>query len=167
MLPFVLLPTEVDMVMQKRCCKRNAIEALGSGGGKVVLTLLAEVIAFYVRLTTIDVKWSSFQWLLTGAVRGGSLGFEDCPEDFLQILFCTFSNKRFSGGIDWALIMARLWRGWSLQWTFGGAFPAKASTALDGSHPSNRGGAERSKVNHKQRYPNGLADPLDMEQLEL
>ena len=28
-------------------------------------------------------------------------------------------------------------------------------------------GVERSGVNPKQRYPNGLADPLGMEQLEL
>ena len=29
------------------------------------------------------------------------------------------------------------------------------------------GGAEKSVVNPKQRYLNGLADPLGMEQLEL
>ena len=56
MLPFVLLPTEVDAVTQKECCKGNAVGALGSGGGKVILTLLAKVIAFYVGLTTIDVR---------------------------------------------------------------------------------------------------------------
>ena len=56
MLPFVLLPMEVDAVTQEECNKRNAVGALGSGGGKVVLTMLAEVIAFYVRLTMIDVR---------------------------------------------------------------------------------------------------------------
>ena len=39
--------------------------------------------------------------------------------------------------------------------------------ALDISHPSSRGRAEWSRVNSKQHYPNGLADPLGMEQLEL
>ena len=56
MLPLVLLPTEVDVVTQERCCKKNTVGALGPGGGKVILTLLAEVIAFHVGLTTIDVK---------------------------------------------------------------------------------------------------------------
>ena len=46
-------------------------------------------------------------------------------------------------------------------------FPAKTSTTSDESHPGSRGGAEWSGVNLKQRYPNELADPLGMEQLEL
>ena len=56
MLPLILLPTKVDAVTQKRCCKRNAVGALGSSGGKVILTLLAKVIVFQVKLTTIDVR---------------------------------------------------------------------------------------------------------------
>ena len=56
MLPLILLPTEVDAVPQEGCCKENAVGAFGSSGGKVILTLLSEVIAFHVRFTTIDVK---------------------------------------------------------------------------------------------------------------
>ena len=56
MLPLLLLPTKVDAVTQERCCKGNAIRALGSGSGKVILTLLAKVIAFHVGLTTINVR---------------------------------------------------------------------------------------------------------------
>ena len=56
MLLFILLPTEVDAVTQERYCKGNAVETFGSSGGKVVFTLLAKVIVFYVGLTTIDVK---------------------------------------------------------------------------------------------------------------
>ena len=55
-LPLVLLPTEVYAVTQERCCKENTVGALGLGSGKVILTLLAEVIAFHVGLTTIDVR---------------------------------------------------------------------------------------------------------------
>ena len=56
MLPLVLLPIEVDAITQERCCKRNAVGAFGSGGGKVILTLLTKVIAFHVGFTTIDVR---------------------------------------------------------------------------------------------------------------
>ena len=35
------------------------------------------------------------------------------------------------------------------------------------NHPDSRGGAERSGVNPKQCYLNGLADPFGVEQLEL
>ena len=56
MLPLVLLPTEVDTVPKEACCKENAVGVFGSGGSKVILTLLTEVIAFHVGLTTIDVR---------------------------------------------------------------------------------------------------------------
>ena len=55
-LPLVLLPTEVDAVTQEGCCKKNTVEALDPNRSKVILTLLAEVIVFYVGLTTIDVR---------------------------------------------------------------------------------------------------------------
>ena len=56
MLPLVLLPTEVDMVMHEKYCKKNMVEAFGSGSGKIILTLLVEVITFYMRLTMIDIR---------------------------------------------------------------------------------------------------------------
>ena len=56
MLPLVLLPTEVDAVPKEECYKENAVGDFGSCGGKVILILLAEVIAFHVGLTTIDVR---------------------------------------------------------------------------------------------------------------
>ena len=142
-LPLILLPTEVDAVTQEGCCKGNRVGAFGSSGGKVILTPLIEVIAFHVGLITINVRWSSLQWLLTGTVKEGSLGFEDCLEDLLQILFRILSNRRFSRGIDWSLIIARLRRRWRSRWIFGGAFPARASTASDGGHPDSRSGMER------------------------
>ena len=55
-LPLVLLPTEVDAVTQEGCCKGNTVGTLGPGGGKMVFTLLTEVIVFHVGLTTIDVR---------------------------------------------------------------------------------------------------------------
>ena len=56
MLPLVLLPTEVNAFPKEGCCKENTVRALGPGNGKVILTLLSEVIAFYVGLNTIDIR---------------------------------------------------------------------------------------------------------------
>ena len=53
---FVLLPTEVNAVMQERCYKENTVGAFGSNVGKVILTLLAEVIIFYMGLITIYIS---------------------------------------------------------------------------------------------------------------
>ena len=56
MLPLELLPIEVDAVTWERYCKKNTVGTLGSGSNKVILILLAEVIAFHVGLTTIVVR---------------------------------------------------------------------------------------------------------------
>ena len=41
-LPFILLPAEIDVVPQKKGCKRNLVWFDSSAGGKVVFTLLAK-----------------------------------------------------------------------------------------------------------------------------
>ena len=69
MLPLVLLPSEVDAVTQERCCKENMVGAFGSGVGKVILTLLTEVIAFHVGFITIHVRESAFQQLFMGPIK--------------------------------------------------------------------------------------------------
>ncbi len=52
----MLLPIEVDLVPKKESCKQNLVWPSGSSSGKVVLTVLAEVVALYVRPTAIDVR---------------------------------------------------------------------------------------------------------------
>ena len=56
MLPLVLLPTEVYAVTLEGYYKGNTVGALGPGGGKVILTLLAEVITFHVEIIITDVR---------------------------------------------------------------------------------------------------------------
>ena len=52
----ILLPTEVDMVEQKRNYKKNTVGALDFSGSKVILILLIKVITFYMKLATIHVR---------------------------------------------------------------------------------------------------------------
>ena len=52
----ILLPTEVDAVTNQRCYKKNTVRAFGSGGDKMILTLLAKVIIFYMGLTTMHIR---------------------------------------------------------------------------------------------------------------
>ena len=56
MLLLVLLSMEVDAVPKEKCCKRDTVGVLGSGGGKVIFTLLAKVIVLHMGLITIDVR---------------------------------------------------------------------------------------------------------------
>lgn len=60
-LPFILLPTEIDLILKKRRCKRNLVRPCGSSDSKVIFTWLTEVIILHVRPSVIDVKRSGFQ----------------------------------------------------------------------------------------------------------
>ena len=64
---------------------RCAIATGGTGSVKMVLTLLAEMITSHVRLPKIEVRETSFQWLLT---RSGRQAFNGCsrgPEPLASI----------------------------------------------------------------------------------
>lgn len=56
----MLLPTMEDAVFQERSSKGYALMALGSGGLKVVLALLTEVITFHVRVAIIKIRVPGF-----------------------------------------------------------------------------------------------------------
>ncbi len=51
----MLLLAEGDLIPEKGGRKRNSIGPGSSIGGKMALTLLAEVVAFYVGPTAVDV----------------------------------------------------------------------------------------------------------------
>ena len=55
MSPLILLPAETDPVPKEGCGKRNLGRPRSSGGSKIVLTLLTEVVAVYVGLSAIYV----------------------------------------------------------------------------------------------------------------
>ncbi len=52
----MLLPAEVDSIPEKGGRKRNSVGPGGSTGGKMVLILMAEVVAFHVGPTVVDVR---------------------------------------------------------------------------------------------------------------
>ena len=56
MFPLILLPTDVNAIMQEKWYKKNMIGAFSSGGGKEILVLLVEVITFYVKPITIHIR---------------------------------------------------------------------------------------------------------------
>ena len=56
MFPLILLPIEVNAIVQEKNCKKNTVRALSSVRSKVILTLLTKVITFYIGLTTIYIK---------------------------------------------------------------------------------------------------------------
>ena len=60
----MLMPLLGHCTMQKRGGKRDAVEPVGSGGFKVVLTLLTKAVAIQVRIPIIEVGEPGIQRLL-------------------------------------------------------------------------------------------------------
>lgn len=56
---------ELDLILKKKSCKRNLVWPGGSSSGKIVLTLLAEIITLYVRLSKINVRRLVFEFILS------------------------------------------------------------------------------------------------------
>ncbi len=82
----MLLLIEVDLISKKKSCKRNLIKFSGFSGGKVVFTLLTEVVIFYMELTTIDVRLLGFKSLISGPFFL-YLSLKDRLDNFFQVIF--------------------------------------------------------------------------------
>lgn len=52
---FVLLPTEEDLVLKEKGCKRYMFVVLSSGRFEIVFTLLTEVVAFHAKVSIVQV----------------------------------------------------------------------------------------------------------------
>ena len=57
----MLLPIEIDSIPQKKGCKRNFVWVSGSAGGKIVFTLLAEVVRLHVEPIAVEVRSLSLE----------------------------------------------------------------------------------------------------------
>ena len=71
---------EVDLVPQERGYERDVVWSGDSTGGKMVFTLLAEVITLHVESITIDVQGLSFELIpkSRSTLQGG---LEERPND--------------------------------------------------------------------------------------
>ena len=81
MSPLVLLPAEADPIPEEGHGKRNLGRPRSSGGSKVVLTLLKEVVVVYVRLSAVYVWGRAFNFFqdtleTTAAGPGAGAGTE-------------------------------------------------------------------------------------------
>ena len=70
---------ESDLISQKRDCKRNLVCFGSCAGGKIVLILLAKVVAFYVGYIVVDVRGHGLEFVF----RFTFGGIEECLDDFV------------------------------------------------------------------------------------
>ena len=107
MSPLVLLATETDLVPEEGRGKKNLGRPRSSGGSKVVLTLLTEVVAVHVRLSAVYVQGAGLQLLLghlgdngswNGSKSGsGSLSLQNGLKDLLQVILGILGDTISSG----------------------------------------------------------------------
>lgn len=84
LLPLMLLPVEVHLVPKEGRGKINLVSTFSLSGGKVILTLLIEIVAFHMQLTVVHIWEASFQKLVLGFLKSGrSLSFQKSFENLL------------------------------------------------------------------------------------
>ena len=105
----VLLPAEADPVPEERCGKENLGRLCSSNVSKVVLTLLTEVIAVYMGLSTVYVWGTGLQllsghlgddgsWDGSGSGNGSwSSSLQNGLKNLLQVIFGVLGDTSSSG----------------------------------------------------------------------
>ncbi len=91
----MLLPVEVDSVPGEGDRKRNLVWPSDSAGGKMVLTLLAEVVTFHVGPTAVDVWCLGLEFIS----RSTFSILEECLDDSIQVLLAVAINARILGKV--------------------------------------------------------------------
>ena len=96
----MLLPTEVDLVSQEKSYKRDSIWFGGFIGGKMVFTLLAEVITLHMGSIIVDV-WGLGLELISRSRSTLQEGLEEHLNDSVQVPLAITINVNIIG--RWSL----------------------------------------------------------------
>lgn len=59
-LDFVLLLAEINLILKKQSCKKNALVTYDTNRVKIILALLTKIISLYIQALIIQVKIPSF-----------------------------------------------------------------------------------------------------------
>ena len=89
----ILLPTEVDSILQKKGCKRNLVWPGNFLSSKIVFTLLAKVVVFHVGPTIVEVQGLGLELVS----RPNIWGLKKRLDDFVQILFILLISTKILG----------------------------------------------------------------------
>ena len=71
LISLILLLEEVDLILEEGHDNKNSVSPFSSSGGKIVLTLLTEVVLFYVGLFVVHVRGTGFQEIFLRLLGGG------------------------------------------------------------------------------------------------
>ena len=158
MSPLVLLPVEADSVLEERRGKGNSDRPYSSGSSKVVLTLLTEVVAVYVRLSVVYVWGAGLQllpghlgddgsWDKSGSKSGngnGSSSLQNGLKNPLQVILRVLGDTNISEKL-WPWGFFRLFRNFRLgRWRgVRGSVRESNRRSNGGSNGRSNGGSNR------------------------
>lgn len=83
----VLLPVEIDVVLEKRCNKRYAIRFFYSGSSKVVFILLIKIVIGHIIVTSINIQKTCLKEAFLKVFYSRGFGFYHGLNDILYFLF--------------------------------------------------------------------------------
>ncbi len=89
----MLLPAEVDSVLEEGGRKRNSVWPGGPADDKMVLTLLVEVVAFHVGPTAVDIRGLGLKFVSRSTFQV----LEECLDDSIQVLLALAISARILG----------------------------------------------------------------------
>lgn len=95
------MSVEIDLVLEKKRNKKNLVSLFSFSNGKLILTLLIEVVTLHMRLSVVYVWGTGFQkFILRLLGDGRGLGLQKGFENLLQVFFDILGDSRSCGKDD-------------------------------------------------------------------
>lgn len=79
----MLLPADIDAILEERYCKRYAIRSLCSDSGKIILVLLTEVIIGHMIIILINIEKACLERTFIRAFCSRKSDFYYCSDNVL------------------------------------------------------------------------------------
>lgn len=94
---FILVLTEANLVLEEGYGKKNLVNPSRSNNGKIVFTLLTEVVILYVGLFIIQVWGTGFQEFIPKLLGGGrTSNLQNGLKNPLQVFFSELRDIKYS-----------------------------------------------------------------------
>ena len=165
---FELRPSYANIPTKKKSCKKGSVGPDSPRGLKMIFTLLAEVVAVHMRFTIIYIRHLSFKglfallWRLARHLVRLQVSLHESFEQFIGRGRSGSRSPRDSRGMSGSIAAfggGSWWTSCELIFTAWRRVTARTATRAWSGHSL----VERWEL----LLPNGLADPLGLELLEL
>lgn len=90
-----MLLAEANPIPKEGYSKKNLVNIFNSNSGKIIFTLLIEIVAFYIGFFAIHVWKTSLQGIVLGLFKSDrGVSFQNNLENLLQVFFSILRDKK-------------------------------------------------------------------------